>query len=131
MGVPRLSSVRFYSASKRNVIIYTPHREGPNGARLFPNEIVQQTNLTVEFCLNQCAAFGYPAAGLEFGQECCKSITLPWDALSNNVASDCGDVSDIAQSPGFAPASDCNIACPGDPIHLCGGGDRLQVRIKH
>ncbi|PIL32445.1 hypothetical protein GSI_05147 [Ganoderma sinense ZZ0214-1] len=84
-------------------------QEGPNGARLFPNEIVQQTNNTVEFCLNQCAAFGYPAAGLEFGQECY-----------------CGDVSDIAQSPGFAPESDCNIPCPGDPIHLCGGGDRLQ-----
>jgi hypothetical protein len=26
----------------------------------------------------------------------------------------------------MAPESDCNMACPGDPIHLCGSGNRLQ-----
>ena len=117
-------------ASEKNADADTLHREAPNGVRLFPNQIVQPTNNSVDFCLNQCAAFGYPAAGLEFGQECCKSTTFPCDAFSNNVVPDCGDVSDTQQSPGFAPASDCNIACPGDPIHLCGGGNRLQVCIE-
>lgn len=43
---------------------------------------------------------------------------------------DCGDLSDVAaNSPGFADESDCDIACTGDPIHLCGGGERLQVRV--
>ncbi|TBU26664.1 hypothetical protein BD311DRAFT_666990 [Dichomitus squalens] len=84
-------------------------QEAPNGVRLFPNKIVQPTNNSIDNCLNQCAAFGYPAAGTEFGQECY-----------------CGDVSDTDASPGFAPESDCNIACPGDPIHLCGGGNRLS-----
>jgi len=31
-------------------------------------------NNTVDACLNQCAAFGFPAAGLEFGDQCCKRI---------------------------------------------------------
>lgn len=47
------------------------HRE-PGAQRVFPYQIIMQTNLTVEACLNQCAAFGYPAAGMEFSDECCK-----------------------------------------------------------
>lgn len=40
----------------------------------------------------------------------------------------CGDVSDAAaNSPGLSADSDCNIACSGDAIHLCGGENRLQV----
>ena len=41
---------------------------------------------------------------------------------------DCGDVSDLVDnSLGPAPESDCDIACSGDPIHLCGGAERLSV----
>ncbi|KAI0808290.1 hypothetical protein C8Q74DRAFT_1189458 [Fomes fomentarius] len=85
--------------------------EGPNGRRVFPlYQIISQTNTTIQGCLSQCAAFGYPAAGVEFGQECY-----------------CGDVEDVGKtSPGLAADSDCNIACTGDPIHLCGGENRLQ-----
>ncbi|PSR84223.1 hypothetical protein PHLCEN_2v5511 [Hermanssonia centrifuga] len=45
---------------------------------------------------------------MEFGDECY-----------------CGDVSDAQQST-FDVESECNIACAGDPIHLCGGESRLQ-----
>ena len=42
----------------------------------------------------------------------------------------CGDVSDVANNGGTpAPETDCNMACSGDPIHLCGGGSRLQLYI--
>lgn len=44
----------------------------------------------------------------------------------------CGDVEDVTtNSPGFGAESDCSIACSGDPLHLCGGPNRLQVRISH
>ncbi|RPD53575.1 galactose oxidase [Lentinus tigrinus ALCF2SS1-7] len=81
------------------------------GSRTFPlYQIINQTNTTIEGCLSQCSAFGYPAAGVEFGQECY-----------------CGDLADVKNHGAtLAPESDCNIACTGDPIHLCGGGNRLS-----
>jgi hypothetical protein len=44
------------------------------------------TNNTIDGCLNQCAAFGYPAAGLEFGNQCCKRIDplVFWQAADRN-----------------------------------------------
>ncbi|KAH9927682.1 copper radical oxidase [Fomitopsis serialis] len=83
----------------------------PGANRTFPYQNIWTYNNTVDACLNQCAMFGYPAAGMEYGDEC-------W----------CGDVSDVAEySDGFANASDCSIPCSGDPIHLCGGAERLQL----
>ncbi|KAF7796994.1 hypothetical protein EIP86_008184 [Pleurotus ostreatoroseus] len=78
--------------------------------RVFPNQIINTDNNTVEACLNQCALFGYPAAGVEFGDECY-----------------CGDLSDVQEnSPGFDSDSACSIPCTGDLIHNCGGVQRLQ-----
>ncbi|KAL7277999.1 hypothetical protein ACG7TL_007952 [Trametes sanguinea] len=83
----------------------------PDGSRVFPYQLIYTNNNTIEACLNQCAAFGYPAAGAEFGDEC-------W----------CGDITDVQNnSPGFADPTLCNIPCSGDPIHLCGGEARLQL----
>ena len=51
---------------------YLPHLTSePGAARVFPYQILFPTNNSAEVCLNQCAAFGYPAAGMEFGDECC------------------------------------------------------------
>ena len=47
-------------------------REPAGDSRVFPNEIENANDTTVEGCLNQCAKFGYPAAGMEFGIQCCK-----------------------------------------------------------
>ena len=33
---------------------------------------IYPSNMSIDLCLNQCAAFGYPAAGAEFGDECCE-----------------------------------------------------------
>lgn len=85
--------------------------EEPGANRTFPYQNIWTDNNTVEACLNQCALFGYPAAGMEYGDEC-------W----------CGDVSDVIQySPGFSAESDCSMPCSGDPLHLCGGPERLQL----
>jgi len=83
----------------------------PNGGRVFPYQNIYTNNNTVDGCLNQCAAFGFPAAGMEYTNEC-------W----------CGDITDVATNGGgMAPETDCNMICSGDPIHLCGGPLRLQL----
>ncbi|KAJ7364637.1 copper radical oxidase [Mycena albidolilacea] len=84
-----------------------------NGARVFPWEIDNQSNNSASACLSQCAAFGYTAGGMEFGFQCF-----------------CGDVTDVtASGVSLQSEESCNIACPGDPIHLCGGGDRIQYYV--
>lgn len=87
----------------------------------------------MEACLNQCAAFGYPAAGMEFGDECCElrqTVVENSQALTALILTGCGDIEDVtANSPGFSDESNCNIACSGDPIHLCGGPNLLQVKF--
>ena len=41
---------------------------------------------------------------------------------------DCGDVTDIAVGNGvFGADSECNEVCPGDPLHICGDGNRLTT----
>ncbi|KAJ7720041.1 hypothetical protein B0H16DRAFT_1793954 [Mycena metata] len=83
------------------------------GGRAIPWQNIYPTNNSATTCLGQCAAFGYTAGGMEYGEECY-----------------CGDVSDVkAAGVGFAPASDCNLPCPGDPLHLCGAGNRIQYYI--
>ncbi|KAJ7720043.1 galactose oxidase [Mycena metata] len=87
--------------------------EEANNVDIFPWEIQLETNNSATTCLSQCAAFGYAAAGMEFGDRCY-----------------CGDLSDVVKSGfGLQPESDCNIPCTGDPIHLCGGVARLQYYL--
>ncbi|KAF8452229.1 hypothetical protein L210DRAFT_3499268 [Boletus edulis BED1] len=81
------------------------------GSIVFPYELDWTTNNTVDACLNQCATYGYPAAGLEYGEQCF-----------------CGDISDVTSNGGtYVADSECNMACSGDPIHLCGAGNRLTT----
>jgi hypothetical protein len=83
----------------------------PAAGKVFPNQIIWIGNNSALACMNQCAAFGYPASGVEFGQECY-----------------CGDITDVAANGGvFGEASECATPCPGDPIHLCGDGNRLNT----
>ncbi|KAK7452115.1 hypothetical protein VKT23_012220 [Stygiomarasmius scandens] len=81
-----------------------------NEVRVLPWQIIDTNNSAVS-CMNQCAAFGYPVSGTEFGQECY-----------------CGDPEDLTSNGSTQrPDSECSAQCPGDPIHLCGGGQRLTT----
>ncbi|KAJ7513073.1 galactose oxidase [Mycena galericulata] len=118
-----------YSTSKNVTILPVPVTQnsslpGPwsyqgclaevTGGRVFPWEIDNINNNSATACLGQCAAFGYGAAGMEFGFQCF-----------------CGDVSDVtAAGVALTPESDCDLPCSGDPIHLCGGGDRISYYIQ-
>jgi hypothetical protein len=78
--------------------------------QVFPWKLVNQTGNSPEWCLGQCQAFGYMAAGMEYGEECY-----------------CGDLDGIEKTGATSvPESDCNTACPGDPEALCGSGNRLS-----
>ncbi|EEB91925.1 hypothetical protein MPER_09643 [Moniliophthora perniciosa FA553] len=83
-----------------------------NNARVLPWKIWAQNN-TVSACLNQCAAFGYTAAGLEYGEECY-----------------CGDSFDIIPRGGHkVPESACSTLCSGDILHYCGSNLHMNVYI--
>lgn len=62
-------------------------------------------------CLDRCAAFGYMAAGLEYGSECY-----------------CGDPANIESAGAeFVDEADCGVPCAGDPSAACGGASRLST----
>ncbi|CCA72580.1 related to glyoxal oxidase precursor [Serendipita indica DSM 11827] len=67
-----------------------------------------QTNSALS-CISQCSAAGYKVAGLQYGNEC-------W----------CGNHLQNAAVKATSEA-DCNMACPGDTTHACGGPNRLNV----
>jgi hypothetical protein len=50
----------------------TPVRSEPNGGRVFKNQVILTQNNSAQTCLTLCFEFGYPAAGMEYGDECCK-----------------------------------------------------------
>ncbi|KAI9047901.1 hypothetical protein LZ554_007703 [Drepanopeziza brunnea f. sp. 'monogermtubi'] len=64
---------------------------------------------TVEKCAANCARFKY--AGVEYGRECYCSDTLK----SGSTA---------------ASENECNMACGGNSLELCGGSVRLNVYIR-
>jgi len=83
----------------------------PGGARLLPehpNPPVPTEQMTVERCIDACAASGYSSAGLEFSQECwCGNISFP---------------------PGQSTEFDkCNMPCTADARQYCGGPNKLLI----
>ena len=83
--------------------------EGANGRVFQYQSILSQTN-SAQSCLSQCQKFGFPAGGMEYGQECF-----------------CGDISDVAAANAtLQPESDCKTVCPGNGNYTCGGGSRLS-----
>ncbi|KAJ7364627.1 copper radical oxidase-like protein, partial [Mycena albidolilacea] len=117
-----------YSTSKNVTILPVPIPQNTSGSwtyqgclkqavgsRAIPWQNIFPTNNSATTCLSQCAAFGYTAGGMEYGAY---------------LFLDCGDVADVkAAGVTFAPEADCNLPCPGDPIHLCGAGNRIQYYV--
>lgn len=56
-------------------ILIIPFSE-PGANRVFPYQNILQNNNSATNCLTLCSTFGYPAAGMEFGDECCMSFSL-------------------------------------------------------
>lgn len=74
-----------------------------------PWKLVNSTGNSPEWCLSKCQAYGYMAAGMEYGEECY-----------------CGDVDHMVEKGSVpAPETDCNTPCPGNATAICGQGNRL------
>lgn len=105
----------------------------PGAVRVFPYQVIFPHNNSAQNCLTQCSTFGYPAAGMEVGDECCVCSTAAECLLRHSrkfPPIGCGDVEDITKNGGTtAPEADCTMACSGDPLHLCGGSQRLQLYL--
>lgn len=83
-------------------------------ARVLPYQLLAyEKNLTVPMCLSRCAAYGYSAAGVEYGEQCF-----------------CGDDTDrISANTAYTLDSNCNFNCVGDPGHNCGGAGLLNYYV--
>ena len=105
----------------------------PGAVRVFSYQVIFPYNNSAQNCLTQCSTFGYPAAGMEDGDECCLCSTgaeslLHYSRKHHSIG--CGDVEDITNNGGAtASEADCTMACSGDPYHLCGGAQRLQLYL--
>ncbi|KAH8661991.1 copper radical oxidase [Xylariales sp. PMI_506] len=79
--------------------------------RTFPWMSIDVENMTIPNCIAGCSQYGYDAGGVEYGFQCF-----------------CGDVSDVVNlgRQTLLPESDCSVGCPGDPTHLCGGGNAIS-----
>ncbi|KAI8616365.1 WSC domain-containing protein [Chytriomyces sp. MP71] len=75
-----------------------------NANRVMKSLYTQDFKLTAVQCLNDCSKAGYSIAGLEFGQECYCSNSLPSTTSTN-----------------------CNMGCTGNPNQVCGGPYALSL----
>jgi hypothetical protein len=129
----------------------------PATGKMFSNKIIWVGNNSALACMKQCAAFGYPASGVEVSEKPYLSIyhkisepTLVFYLFFYSVWSrmlcvsivlisnlpraqyqrllDCGDITDVAANKGvFGAESECGTPCPGNPLYLCGDGNRLNT----
>ncbi|KAF8912082.1 WSC domain-containing protein [Gymnopilus junonius] len=81
------------------------------GSRILPHvpaNYPPAVSMTVEKCIDACAASTYTSAGLEYGQECwCGNVTYP---------------------PGESvPAIECNMACNGNAGEFCGSSNLIII----
>ncbi|KAG8840047.1 hypothetical protein FRB91_006583, partial [Serendipita sp. 411] len=76
-----------------------------------PSTNIPADQMTVQKCIDGCAAAGFSSAGLEFGRECfCGNASAP---LADN-----------------AEMNECNMPCLGDASEFCGGPNRLLLYHK-
>ncbi|KAJ7741005.1 WSC domain-containing protein, partial [Mycena metata] len=76
-------------------------------SRVLPHQQTIAGGVTVESCTSACKANGFAVAGVEFGQECWCSSSLPTSSLLSD--------------------NDCQTACTANTTEFCGGSSRLGV----
>lgn len=100
-AIPRVGAWAYQGCVQDNV----------NQRRTFFWQNFFEANMTPAVCLARCGAFGYMAAGMEYGKECY-----------------CGDPANI-QTAGarLLPDAECDVPCSGNASALCGGGSKLTT----
>jgi WSC domain len=95
----------------------------------FPYMVWNNASNDAVACITQCQAFGFNAAGLEYGSEC-----FCGDVENINVASAPGVSTDPdatqfytrSRTPAIVADSECNSPCSANPQYLCGSGNLMS-----
>jgi hypothetical protein len=107
-----------------------PSAQDPNEIiSTFPYMVWNNASNTPTACINQCQAFGYNAAGLEYGSECfCGDVANIAIASAPGVSTDPDAVQYYTRSatPQIVPDSQCSSVCSGNGSYLCGSGNLLS-----
>lgn len=104
------------------------HREGTTGRALtYGMYGVPADEMTVKKCVVGCADANFILAGVEYGGECCKSLSLqaPHYLALALMQTDCGDT--IVNGGNPADVDQCDMACKGNKTELCGGSSHLNL----
>ena len=101
-------------------------------ARALSGATTSSENMTLEKCSEFCGS-SIRYFGVEYGLECKLNHTLPWilniHILTLKICIGyCGDSFNIGSTE--VSVSDCNMACAGNGLELCGAGNRLSVYAR-
>ncbi|KAF8860303.1 copper radical oxidase [Acephala macrosclerotiorum] len=94
----------------------------------FPYMVWNNASNTPNACIVQCQAFGYNAAGLEYGSQCfCGDVENIQVASAPGVSTNPLDVQNYIRSaiPQIFPDTQCNSVCAGNSSYLCGSGNLM------
>ena len=97
-----------------------------------PWMVSDNNNNTILGCIQQCAAYGYNAAGLEYGSQCfCGDQQNVVVASVPNTSTDPNDAQyfTYATPPQIVADSQCNVLCTGAQQYMCGAGNLLSYYI--
>ena len=107
-----------------------PAAEDPNQiVSTFPYMVWNNASNTPAACLKQCQAFGYNAAGLEYGSECfCGDVANILVASQPGVdtSPDAVQFYTRSKTPQIVADSQCDSVCSGNASYLCGSGNLLS-----
>jgi hypothetical protein len=107
-----------------------PSKEDPNEiVSTFPYMVWNNASNTPVACITQCQAFGYNAAGLEYGSECfCGDVENIQVASAPGTSTDPDSTQFYTRSaiPQIVADSQCNSVCSGNGSYLCGSGNLMS-----
>jgi hypothetical protein len=95
----------------------------------FPYMVWNNASNTPNACIEQCQAFGFNAAGLEYGSECfCGDVENILVASAPGVSTDPDATQFYTRSaqPQIVADSECNSVCSGNDSYLCGSGNLMS-----
>lgn len=96
----------------------------------FPYMVFNNASTNAPNCIAACQAFGYNAAGLEYGQQCyCGDMQNLIVASAPSASADPTAPQFYTRSrlPQTVADSQCNSVCSGDKRYLCGSGNLMSV----
>jgi len=107
-----------------------PSKEDANQRlSVFPYKVSDNAQNTAPTCIKACQAFGFNAAGLEYGSQCfCGDVQNIKVASAPGVSTNPANTQfyTYATPPQIVDDSQCNAQCSGNTAYYCGSGNLLS-----